>query len=200
MPIFRDRDYSAFLFDMDGTMLDSSPVVHRVWTTWAKRVGIDPAPLLAACHGVQARDLIGRFGRSDLDRSEELEWLTAAEMADLDCIVAIDGIADLLARLGPMDWAIVTSAPRELALRRLAAVDLPLPSVILAAEDVARGKPDPEGFLQAARLLGVAIEDCLVFEDSPAGVASARAAGARVAIVGGLVEPGEEDLIIPNYL
>jgi sugar-phosphatase len=199
MPIFQNRIHAAFLFDMDGTMLDSSPVVTRVWTAWADKVGIDAGPLLEACHGVQGKDLIRRFGGADLDLAAEMRWLQHAEMADVDGIVAIDGIAAFLERLDPEAWAIVTSAPRDLAIKRLGAVELPLPRVMVAAEDVARGKPDPEGFLKAAEMLGVDIRECLIFEDSPAGIAAGKASGAHVAIVGDLVEAGDGELVIPNY-
>jgi sugar-phosphatase len=128
-----------------------------------------------------------------------MRWLQHAEMADVDGIVAIDGIAAFLERLDPEAWAIVTSAPRDLAIKRLGAVELPLPRVMVAAEDVARGKPDPEGFLKAAEMLGVDIRECLIFEDSPAGIAAGKASGAHVAIVGDLVEAGDGELVIPNY-
>ena len=199
MPQFQNRDFAAFLFDMDGTMVDSSRVVERVWTAWAQRHGIDPQPLLAVCHGVQGKDLIRRFGGSGLDLAAELKGIEAAEIADLDGVVAIAGIADFVKRLAPGSWAIVTSAPRALAVKRLEAVGVPLPQVMVAAEDVTCGKPDPEGFLKGADLLGVPIEACLVFEDSPAGVAAARASGARVAIVGDCVEAGEHEPVLYRY-
>lgn len=199
MPIFRNRQFAAFLFDMDGTMLDSSLAVERTWRMWADHHGIDPEPLLAACHGVQTADTIRRFGPADVDVSAEAQWLHKAEMADVDSVVPIKGIVKLIAGLPSSSWAIVTSAPRELAIARLAAVGLPLPRVMVAAEDVSRSKPDPEGFLKAASLLGIAIEDCLIFEDSPAGVAAARSAGGSVTVVGNLVEAEPDDFKISDY-
>lgn len=184
LPIFKGSEYSAFLFDMDGTMLDSSVVVERVWREWAGRWGIDQDAVVAACHGVQGPDIIRRFGPSDIDVSEEARWLMTAEMADVEGIVPIDGIVDFVERLDPSDWAIVTSAPRDLAELRLKAVGLPRPEVMVTAEDVAKGKPDPEGYLKAARTLGVPILDCLIFEDSTAGISAGEASGARVVIVG----------------
>lgn len=200
MPSFRDKTYAAFLFDMDGTMLDSTLVVEKVWETWAARHGVDMATLLPVLHGVQARDTMRRFGGEGLDLEAELSWYHAAEMADVEGIVPIAGIHDLVAGLKPHEWAVVTSANRELAELRLATVGLPLPETLITAYDVERGKPDPQGFLLGAQKLGVPIGECLVFEDSPAGVAAARAAGAHVAIVGDLVAPAPGDLAIADYL
>jgi sugar-phosphatase len=120
-------------------------------------------------------------------------------MRDVDGVVAVDGIHAFIAALDPGTWAIVTSAPRALAEVRLHAVNLPIPAVMITAEDVQRGKPDPQGFLLGAQRLGVRIDECLVFEDSPAGVAAAKAAGADVAIIGGRVPKTEGTFILADY-
>ncbi len=132
--------------------------------------------------------------------ARETEWILQAELNDIEGVVPLDGIGSLLERLEPDAWAVVTSATRALATVRLNAAKLPLPRVLITAEDVQRGKPDPEGFLLAARRLGVRIKECLVFEDSPAGVAAAKAAGAHVAIVGGQVADSEGTFALANYL
>ncbi len=199
-PIFQGRPYAAFLFDMDGTLLDSSRAVERVWTAWAKRHGHDPVDVLAACQGLRYRDTLRRFAKPEVDIEQEAKTLLQAELDDTEGVVAIAGIETLIAELDSGRWAIVTSAPRTLAETRLRAVGLPIPEHFITAENVQRGKPDPEGFLKAAELLGVLIAECLVFEDSPAGVAAGKAAGARVAIVGDLVPACEGDLAITNYL
>lgn len=199
-PIFRGRAYAAFLFDMDGTLLDSSRVVERVWTAWARRHGHDPAEVLAACQGLQYRDTLRRFAMPEVDIEREAQALLQAELDDTEGVMAIAGIKTLIADLDPRRWAIVTSAPRALAETRLRAVGLPIPWCFITGESVGRGKPDPEGFLKAAQLLGAPIAECLVFEDSPAGVAAGRAAGARVAIVGQLVPACEGNLAITDYL
>ena len=199
MPEFRNQTYAAFLFDMDGTLLDSSAVVHRVWGSWAERHGIDAERLLANVHGVRSEDTIRRFAGATVDVAKENQWILEAEINDVEGVVALEGIHAFIDRLNPGTWAIVTSAPRALAEVRLRAVNLPIPEVMINAEDVQRGKPDPQGFLLGAQRLGASIGECLVFEDSPAGVAAARAAGARVAIVGGLVPGNEGDLVLANY-
>jgi sugar-phosphatase len=200
MPRFRNHSYAAFLFDMDGTLLDSSAVIHRVWLTWAHRHGIDVDALMQSIHGVRAEDTVRRFAGPTLDIERETDWVHQAEVNDVEGVVPVDGIGDFIARLEPNDWAVVTSAPLKLATVRLRAAKLPLPRVLVTAEHVRRGKPDPEGFLLAAERLGVRIGQCLVFEDSAAGVAAARASGAHVAIVGGHVPESEGHFALPNYL
>jgi mannitol-1-/sugar-/sorbitol-6-phosphatase len=200
MPIFKSKSYAAFLFDMDGTLLDSSAVVARVWSAWARRHGIDTAALLSKAQGVRAEDTVRRFASANMDIAKETQWILDAELNDVEGLVPIDGIHALIDGLEPGTWTIVTSASRSLAERRLRAAHLPIPKEMVTAEDVQRGKPDPQGFLLGAERLCARIENCLVFEDSPAGVAAARAAGAHVAIVGGHVEGGEGDHVLANYV
>ena len=199
MPEFRNHSYAAFLFDMDGTLLDSSAVVDRVWGSWAIRHGIDVATLLAKVHGVRSEDTIRRFAGTTLDVAKENQWILDAEVRDVDGVVGLDGVHAFIAALDPGTWAVVTSASRVLAEARLRAANLPIPEVLITAEDVQRGKPDPQGFLLGAQRLGVRIDECLVFEDSPAGVAAAKAAGADVAIVGGRVPGTEGNFVLANY-
>jgi sugar-phosphatase len=199
MPEFRNHSYAAFLFDMDGTLLDSSAVVHRVWGTWAARHGVDVAELMAHVHGVRSEDTIRRFAGATVNVARETQWILEAEVRDVDGLFALTGSRPFIERLVPGTWAIVTSAPRTLAEVRLRAVGLPVPEVMITAEDVQRGKPDPQGFLLGAQRLGASIRECLVFEDSAAGVAAARAAGAHVAIVGGRVPPNDGEFVLADY-
>ena len=177
------RGFAAFLFDMDGTVLDSIAVADRVWTQWATRYGLDAAAVTKAMHGVRAVQTVRRFAPPGVDADHEAALVTRAEMDDVEGIVEIAGAKRLLNALPPGRWAIVTSAPRRLALRRLNAVGLPIPDVLITAEDVIIGKPAPDCYIAAAEALGVKISDCLIWEDAPAGIEAAEAAGATVVIV-----------------
>jgi sugar-phosphatase len=180
---FPDHAFGAFLFDMDGTILSSIAAAERVWTTWAIRHGLDVPSFLPTIHGVRAIETIRRLGLPDIDLQAEVDALTQAELDDVDGIETISGAAAFLRALPADRWAIVTSAPRKLAERRLQAAGLPLPPLMVAGDDVANGKPAPDCFLLGASRLGQRPEDCLVFEDAPAGIRAAEAAGARVVVV-----------------
>lgn len=169
---------------MDGTLLNSMTVVERVWGAWAVRNGIDPAWLMQSVHGVRAADAIRRLGLP-VDPDREARALAAAEIADVDGIAEIPGAIDFLNTLPPRQWTIVTSAPLELAVRRLTAAGLPIPRYMVTGEDVSAGKPDPQGYRLAAERLGVRAEDCLVFEDAPAGILAGKSAGAEVVVITG---------------
>lgn len=177
------RSFAAFLFDMDGTLVNSMAVVDRVWRAWAARHGIATDPLMTALHGVKAIETIRRFAPAGIDAEAETEALTRAEIDDVEGLAEIGGAAAFLARIPAGRWALVTSAPRALALRRLEAARISLPEVVITAEDVAHGKPAPDCFLAAAARLGVDIGDCLVWEDSAAGLAAADAAGAAAIVI-----------------
>ena len=177
------RAFAAFLFDMDGTLINSIPSAIRVWTRWADSHGIDPERVLRMMHGVRAVETVRNLNIAGLDAEHEAEVLTQAEIDDVGDITAIKGARAFLQALPPERWAIVTSAPRVLALRRLEAGGIPKPRVLVTADDVVIGKPAPDCFLLAARLLGVAARDCLVWEDTLAGITAAEAAGAAVVVV-----------------
>lgn len=172
------RTFRAVLFDMDGTLVDSTAAVEAAWTRWAARVGIPAAELLSYVHGRLPADTIARFAAAR-DPAEERAWVHAAEMAEPASITAIPGAAALLAAL-TTPWAIVTSADDALARRRLGLAGLAVPAVLVTADRVAHGKPAPDGYLLAARMLGVAPADCVVFEDTPIGIEAARRAGMAV--------------------
>lgn len=177
------KTYAAFLFDMDGTVLDSIAVAERVWGAWALRHGLDVETFLPTIHGVRAEETIRRQNLADLDIALETEAILRAEVADIEGVIPIPG-AEAFLRALPIDrWAVVTSAQRELALRRMAAAGLPIPAVLVTAEDVSRGKPAPDGYVLAAERLGVAPGACLVFEDAPAGLLAGEAAGADVVVI-----------------
>jgi sugar-phosphatase len=130
-------------------------------------------------HGRRSVETVREVAPS-LDSDQEVRWLAAAELADFDGVVALPGSADALAAVSDAQGAIVTSGGRELARQRLLHVDLPIPALLIAAEDVREGKPSPEGFLAGALKLGVDPSRCIVIEDTPAGIRAGRAAGSRV--------------------
>jgi sugar-phosphatase len=177
------RGYRAFLFDMDGTLLNSIAAAERVWGIWAERHGLDVAAFLTTIHGARAIDTITRQALPGVDPEVEAQWITEAELNDVEGVVAIDGAVAFLNSLPGAQWALVTSAPRELALRRLQAAGITPPAVLVTAEDVAVGKPDPACYVLGAQRLGVPVQDCLVFEDAPVGIRAAEAAGADVMVV-----------------
>jgi mannitol-1-/sugar-/sorbitol-6-phosphatase len=177
------RAFAAFLFDMDGTLVDSIASANRVWRRWAASHGLDPESVLRTMHGVRAVETVRRLNVPGMDPEREAHVLTLAEIDDVEGVVAIKGAKAFLHSLPAERWAIVTSAPRVLAIRRLEAAGLPKPRVLVTADDVAHGKPAPDCFLLAARSLGVAAGDCLVWEDALAGVRAAEAAGAAVMVV-----------------
>jgi sugar-phosphatase len=178
-----DRAFAAFLFDMDGTLLSSIAAAERVWSRWAARHGLDVPSFLPTIHGMRSVETVRRLNLPGVDPVVEAAAITAEEMLDVEGIEPIAGAAAFLATLPAGRWAVVTSAPRELARRRIAAAGLPLPELMIAAEDVTQGKPAPDCFELAASRLGVSARDCLVFEDAPAGIAAAVAAGAGVLVI-----------------
>jgi sugar-phosphatase len=178
------RTFAAFLFDMDGTLLDSIASAIRAWSRWAEGHGVDFEEMRHLMHGMRAVETIRRWGPAHLDVEAEAQALTEAEMDDVGDVVAISGAQAFLAALPPDRWALVTSAPRRLALRRIEAAGLPVPPLLVTADDVARGKPQPDCFLKAAELLGAPPAECLVWEDAPAGIAAAEAAGMEVVVIG----------------
>lgn len=175
--------YRAFLFDMDGTILTSIAAAERVWTTWALRHGVDVETFLPTIHGARAIDTITRLALPGVDAEAEAAWITQAEIDDVEGVEQVAGAAAFLKSLPAHQWAIVTSAPRTLALRRMAAAGIPEPDVMVTAEDVSLGKPDPSGYRLAAKRLGVEMTQCLVFEDATVGILAAEAAGADLLIV-----------------
>ena len=169
----------GLLFDLDGVLIDSTPAVTRVWTEWAIEHGFDPQKVVRKAHG---RPSIATIREYLPDANHELEnrEVERREIEDLEGVVALPGARELLSAL-PMDrWAIVTSCTRRLAEARLRAAGLPNPGRIVTADDVKKGKPDPEPYLKGASSLGFPAEECVVVEDVPAGIRSGKAADARV--------------------
>ncbi|MGF3056924.1 HAD-IA family hydrolase [Microbacterium sp. YY-01] len=176
----------AVLLDMDGTLVNSIAVVERLWLEWAAQHDLDPDTVLTTVHGRQGHESMALLlpDRDHAINIAENQALLAAETADTRGVVEITGARVLLKALQGVPHAIVTSANRPLLEARMAAAGLPLTDIIVTAEDVTASKPHPEGFLRAAELLGIPAEECLVLEDSGAGIQAAHAAGMAVIGIG----------------
>lgn len=169
----------ALLFDMDGVLVSSIGSVVRCWRLWAKKYDVPNAETYDVPHGMRAIDII-RSLRPDIDPLEGLREIEDLEIADTSDLKVLPGAKELLESLPPERWAIVTSATRRLMLGRLEAAGLPVPERIISADDVERGKPDPEPYRRGAELLGCRPEECVVVEDAPSGVGAGKAAGSHV--------------------
>ena len=173
-----------FLFDMDGTLIDSNGVIEDIWHRWAGRHGLDGHAVLAKAHGRQAAETIRLFVPEGVDQAAETAWINEQAARETKGIKAAPGAKEFLAQLHATEWAIVTSAKRFIAEQWLAAASLPQPEVFIAAEDVLRSKPDPEGYRLAAQRLGREAKEAIVFEDAQAGLEAGRQAGAKVVGIG----------------
>lgn len=173
----------AILFDMDGTLVDSTAIVEGAWGWWAKRHGIPVANVLQFSHGRPTLATMEHFlpGR---DHTAELVEMSAFEETQVQGLVPVPGAIRTVKSVQGGAWAVVTSAPRRLAEIRLETTGFPVPEVLVPADEIERGKPDPQGFLLAARHLGIAAGDCLVFEDTQPGLdAGVRAGMQSVALL-----------------
>lgn len=181
--LFPGRTFDAFLFDMDGTILTSIIAAERVWTLWAQKHGLNVAKFLPTIHGVQTIETIRRQKLPGVDPVAEAHWITSREIEDTHGIDPIPGATAFLKSLPSDRWAIVTSASRDLALKRIQIAGLPMPKILITAEDVPNGKPAPDCFLLGAQRLGLEARNCVVFEDAPAGIAAGEAAGTSVVVI-----------------
>ncbi|WP_158783673.1 sugar phosphatase [Pantoea sp. BAV 3049] len=177
----------GFLFDLDGTLVDSLPVVERAWVNWAKRHDIAADEVLNFIHGKQAITSLRHFmaGASEEAIQQEFFALERIEAEDTDGIVALPGALQLLYTLNELDipWAIVTSGSVPVASARRRAAGLPEPEEFVTAERVQNGKPAPDAYLLGAQLLELEPEECVVVEDAAAGILSGLAAGCHVIAV-----------------
>jgi sugar-phosphatase len=170
--------FAAILSDLDGVLVDSGDSIEETWGTWARSVGLDPAVLDGRIHGRPAGDVIAEVA-PHLDAAEQAANVSALDIAGPPARL-LPGATDLLGGASGLPVAIVTSCGHDLAHERLRAAALPVPAVLVTSDRVSAGKPDPQGYRLAATELRVAPERCVVFEDAPAGIAAARAAGATV--------------------
>ncbi len=180
----------GLLFDMDGVLISSIGSVVRCWREWCRLYSVPGAETYEVPHGMRAIEILHGL-RPDIDPAEGLRVIEDLEMADTADLRVLPGVQSLLSSLPPERWAIVTSATRRLLLGRLAAAGLPTPDRLIAADDVERGKPDPEPYRRGAELLAIAPRQCIVVEDAPSGVSAGLAAGCRVLGVLGTHTPAD---------
>ena len=174
----RTLSCAAVLFDLDGVLVDSTRSVSRQYRLWASKTNLDPRVVEDIPHGVRSIDVVRQLA-PHLDAEAEVKRIEKMEAEDRDVLV-MAGAADLLKSIPEDRWCVVTSGTRYLATSRLKYANLPIPRVMVAADDVSKGKPDPEPYLTGAKLLGMNASDCLVIEDAPAGILAAHAGGMRV--------------------
>ncbi|MYQ43935.1 HAD-IA family hydrolase [Streptomyces sp. SID4985] len=190
----------ALLLDMDGTLVNSDAVVERIWRRWAAEHGLDGDATMKVVHGRQGHASMALLlpDRPHEENLADNARMLAEETADMDGVIEVPGAAVFLAALRDLPHALVTSADVALSTARMAAAGLPLPDLRVTAESVGASKPDPEGFLKAAAALGIDPSDCVVFEDSGAGIAAGRSAGMRVVGIGERAEQYGPDVVVPD--
>jgi len=172
-------DCQGLLFDLDGVLVDSTPAVARVWTIWARKHGFDPEETVRKAHGRPSLATIREL-LPNADHEQENALVERMEIEDVSDVVPLPGTLELLGSLPAERWTVVTSCTRALALVRLEVAGLPVPQRMVTSTDIVNGKPHPEPYLKGAGRLGIAPQDCVVFEDAPAGIRSGKAADSRV--------------------
>lgn len=177
----------AALLDMDGTLLDSTASIRAAWSAFAERHYLPTDVVEAALPGRTGEEIIvDLLGDQEVDVSAELFEIRRVEQDMCDTVAALPGALQLVDSLPQNRWALVTAAPRELMVQRMNSAGIPVPKITICSGDVLRGKPSPEGFIAAANALGVNPEECVVFEDSNAGLKAAERAGAIPISIGEL--------------
>ena len=169
----------AVLFDLDGVLVDSAAYIEEQWRRWATAKGLAAEPFLRVCHGRRALETI-QLAAPHLDAEAEVAAFVPDDARNGDALKPVEGASRLLQTLPVGSWAVATSGTRAAATERLRDAGLPVPGVLVCAEDVLHGKPSPDVYLMAAAGLGVSPSDCIVVEDAPAGIQAARSAGMSV--------------------
>ena len=176
--LMKTFDSAAILFDLDGVLVDSTGSVTRQWRRWADEQNLDPDEVVQIAHGVRTIEIVRRLA-PHLDAKAETLRLEKREADDHEGVSVMAGAAELLKAIPEGRWCVVTSGTRYLATARLMLANLPMPQVLVSADDVSKGKPHPEPYLMGAKLLGVNPAECLVIEDAPAGIRAAHAGGMK---------------------
>jgi sugar-phosphatase len=193
---------AAVLFDLDGVLVDSTRSVERQWRIWAREQGIEGDKVMEVAHGVRTIEVI-RAVAPHLDAEAEVKRLESREADDRDGVVVMPGAIELVRSIPEGRWGVVTSGTRLLASERLRLAGVPVPKILVAADDVAQGKPHPEPYLKGADLLGVNPAECLVIEDAPAGIQSAHAGGMKVIALSSTYPAsalGEADAVVQRLM
>lgn len=170
---------AGIVFDLDGVLVDSSAIVERHWRRWAVLHGIEIESILSISTGKRNIEVM-REVAPHLDIEREAATMDAREAQDLEGLRRYPGSIELLSSLPANRWAIATSGARDTATARLKTVGLPIPDVLVTADDVENGKPHPEPYTRAAILLGIPATHCVAVEDAPSGIAAATTAGMTV--------------------
>lgn len=188
---------TAFLFDMDGTLVDSRPVVEHILGAFAKKYKLNLQTVIEYAHGRQSIDTMTHFLGNNDNAIKEAKFIDSEECKpeSLKYIKAMPGAKALLESISVDDWILVTSAGRELALGRMKAAQLPIPTITICSEDVKRGKPNPDAYLLAASKINKPISSCVVFEDAEAGIQAGVSSGAQVFAVNGFVQSVPDSVI-----
>lgn len=192
---------SAILFDLDGVLVDSTRQVDREWREWAKRKSVDGDEIMAIAHGVRTIEVIRRVA-PHLDAEAEAAAIENREASDQSGVVVMPGAQELVRSIPDGRWGVVTSGSRPLARNRLRYCGLPVPEVLVTSDDVTWGKPHPEPYLKGAEWLGLKPAECLVIEDAPAGIQSARAGGMIVIGLASTYLPAslkEADAVVKSF-
>ena len=177
-PPMKRFDCAAILFDLDGVLVDSTGSVIRQWRRWAEEQSLDPQKVVEIAHGVRTIEIVRKLA-PQLDAEAEVRRIEKSEADDQEGVAVMPGAAELLKAIPEGRWCVVTSGTRYLATARLKLANLPTPNVLVSADDVSKGKPDPEPYLMGAKLLGMKPAECLVIEDAPAGICAAHAGGIK---------------------
>jgi sugar-phosphatase len=181
---------TTILSDLDGVLVDSHASIMRAWRGWGAAHGVAGEAIESVQQGRPSGEVIAALA-PDVDAAAEARAIDLRQARDVEGVIALPGARELLAGSDPV--AIVTSCTIPLATARLRAVGLPVPQVLVTPERLSLGKPDPEGYLLAAREVGAAPADCVVFEDAPAGIQAGRAAGMHVVGITTTHDPAELD-------